>query len=114
MLTIQLTYAFTAEQTQQSLLDQATEYYCFPRLLIIDLQIAERPVVCQLIAQLRLTYPILPIVLLSSDHRAETVRQAYSFGVNAFVRKPADGAEWKKQIGSMASYWLDVVTLPKP
>lgn len=111
--TIRLNYAASAEQIQQGLLDQENEYYCFPRLLMLDLQIAECQLVWQLISDIRLSYPLLPIILISSDHRPETVRQAYTSGVNAFVKKQTDWNKWKAQLVGLAHYWLKVVTLPK-
>jgi len=112
--TIRLNYAASVEQIQQGLLDQESEYYCFPRLLMLDLQIAECQLVWQLISDIRLSYPLLPIILISSDHRPETVRQAYTSGINAFIKKQTDWNKWKAQLVGLAYYWLKVVTLPKP
>ena len=110
---VQLIYSSTADQTLESLQTKAAEYYSFPRLLVLDLEIADRPIAWQLLEKIKLNFGLLPVIITSLDPRLETTLQVYSRGAQAFVRKPMDWAEWKEKLDALSSYWLQIVTLPK-
>ncbi|MVM32494.1 response regulator [Spirosoma sp. HMF4905] len=111
MPTVRLNYAQTPEQTLQCLVDYTAEYYNFPRLLILDLAIAEEQLAWQLLEAIRVHYPTLTIVMTSLDHRSETRRQAYTLGAHAFISKSRDWAQWKEQVDGLAHYWLKLAIL---
>ncbi|RYF65702.1 MAG: hypothetical protein EOO39_24400 [Cytophagaceae bacterium] len=62
---IELSYCSTGDETLGSLDTLANEYYNFPGLLLLDLEIATRPMAWQLLKQIRACYPLLPVVLIS-------------------------------------------------
>lgn len=110
---IELAYSSTSDETLACLDIMANEYYNFPGLLLLDLEIASRPVAWQLLEKIRASYQLLPVVLISLDGRSETIRQAYDLGANGFVHKSMNWYRWEQQLASLADYWLQVVSLPK-
>lgn len=110
---IKLVYSSTSDETLACLDTMANEYYDFPSLLLLDLEIAARPVTWQLLEQIRASYHLLPVVVISLDGRLETVKQAYDLGANGFVHKSLNWHRWEQQLISLADYWLQVVSLPK-
>lgn len=54
----------------------------------------------------------LPVVVLSSSDRDADILNSYKFGVNAYVRKPVDSAEFIAAIQKLESFWLELVVLP--
>jgi len=110
---IELSFCSTSEETLGSLDTLANEYYNFPGLLLLNLDIATRPIAWQLLEQIRTRYPLLPVVLLSVDGQLETIRQAYDLGAHSFIHRSIDWPRWQEQLGSLTDYWLKVVNLPK-
>lgn len=110
---IELIYSSTSDEILACLDTMANEYYNFPSLLLLDLEIATRPIAWQLLEQIRSRFPLLPVVLISLDGRLETIKQAYDLGAHGFVHKSMDWHRWEQQLISLADYWLQVVSLPK-
>lgn len=110
---IELIYSSTSDDILACLNTRANEYYNFPSLLLLDLEIATRPIAWQLLEQIRSSFPLLPVVLISLDGRLETIKQAYDLGVHGFVHRSMDWQRWEAQLASLADYWLQVVSLPK-
>jgi CheY-like chemotaxis protein len=54
----------------------------------------------------------LPVVMLTtSDEESDMVR-SYSLGVNSYVRKPVDFAEFSEAVSQLGLYWLLLNKLP--
>ena len=51
---------------------------------------------------------LLPVVLLTSSEEERDRLNAYSGGVNSFVRKPLDFAEFAETVSRLGVYWLAV------
>ena len=49
---------------------------------------------------------MLPIVVLTSSKEDQDLIQAYTHGVNSYVRKPVDFNEFVDAIGKLGLYWL--------
>ncbi len=56
----------------------------------------------------------IPVVLFSSDRRADTVDLAYSLGANAFFSKPISLDQYISKIRILVEHWLDLAELPTP
>jgi len=110
---IELIYCSTADETLSRLDSLANEYYNFPGLLLLNLEIATRPIAWQLLEQIRTRYLLLPVVLISEDGQIETIRRAYDSGSHSFIHKSMDWSRWEEQLASLADYWLQVVNLPQ-
>ncbi|GAB4028946.1 response regulator [Spirosoma koreense] len=110
---VELLYSATVDETLICLSTTAMEYYNFPSLLLLDLDMAPRPLAWSLLEQIRASYRLLPIVVISSDQQLETIQQVYELGIQAFVYKSPDQDRWQAQLDELAHYWLTIVTLPK-
>jgi two-component system response regulator len=49
---------------------------------------------------------LLPVVVLTSSKEDEDVLRSYSLGVNAYVRKPVDFAEFALAAKTLGLFWL--------
>jgi two-component system response regulator len=49
---------------------------------------------------------MLPVVVLTSSKEEQDMIQAYSIGVNSYVRKPVDFNQFVEAIGQLGLYWL--------
>jgi two-component system, response regulator len=49
---------------------------------------------------------LLPVVMLSSSTEEEDVIRSYSFGANAYVRKPVDFGEFAEAARTLGFFWL--------
>lgn len=47
-----------------------------------------------------------PVVILTSSREEQDMIQAYSLGVNSYVRKPVDFNQFVEAIGQLGLYWL--------
>lgn len=48
----------------------------------------------------------LPVVILTSSREEQDLVNAYSIGVNSYVRKPVDFNQFVDAIGQLGLYWL--------
>ena len=48
----------------------------------------------------------LPVVVLTSSKEAEDIGRSYSFGANAYVRKPVDFGEFATAAKTLGLFWL--------
>jgi len=56
---------------------------------------------------------MLPVVILTSSKEEQDLVNAYSIGVNSYVRKPVDFSQFVNAIGQLGLYWL-VLNEPPP
>jgi len=49
---------------------------------------------------------LLPVVLLTSSGEEQDIVQGYKSGVNSYVRKPVDFADFSAAIQALGLYWL--------
>ena len=56
---------------------------------------------------------MLPVVILTSSKEEQDLVNAYSIGVNSYVRKPVDFNQFVEAIGQLGLYWL-VLNEPPP
>ncbi|HWF07925.1 MAG TPA: response regulator [Bryobacteraceae bacterium] len=54
----------------------------------------------------------IPVVILTSSGEQRDVMESYRLGVNGYIQKPVDIAEFRKAIRALASYWLEVNLSP--
>jgi two-component system response regulator len=48
----------------------------------------------------------LPVVILTTSREHEDIARGYSFGANAYVRKPVDFAEFAEAAKTLGLFWL--------
>lgn len=56
---------------------------------------------------------MLPVVILTSSKEEQDIINAYSIGVNSYIRKPVDFNQFVEAIGQLGLYWL-VLNEPPP
>ena len=55
---------------------------------------------------------LLPVVVLTSSKEDEDIVRSYSFGANAYVRKPLAFAEFAEATKALGMFWLMLNELP--
>ena len=55
----------------------------------------------------------LPIVVLTSSREEPDLQRCYALGVNAYVVKPVDFADFLKAIGNLGVFWA-LINQPPP
>lgn len=48
----------------------------------------------------------IPVVVFTSSQEPRDIVESYRFGVNSYIVKPVDYAEFNNTVRSIASYWL--------
>lgn len=51
---------------------------------------------------------LLPVVMLTTSRQERDIAESYSGGVNSYVRKPVDYAEFVEAVNNLGVYWLDL------
>lgn len=54
----------------------------------------------------------IPVIVLTTSSADEDIVRAYDLGVNSFISKPVSFGELVRVVGTLGSYWLEVVHLP--
>jgi two-component system response regulator len=57
---------------------------------------------------------LLPVVVLTSSIEERDLHQSYSLGVNSYIRKPVDFAQFKEAASQIGVYWLLLNQPPPP
>ena len=54
----------------------------------------------------------LPVVVLTTSRAEEDVLRTYDLGVNSYITKPVEIADFFRVINVLGDYWLQIVELP--
>jgi CheY-like chemotaxis protein len=54
----------------------------------------------------------IPVVILTTSNAEKDILGAYGLHANAYVTKPLDFDHFMKVVGSIESFWLEIVKLP--
>jgi len=80
-----------------------------PQVILLDLKLKTTSgldVLRQLKADARAR--TIPVVVFTSSQREIEVVESYRLGVNSFVIKPTDAAEYMQVVGDIGHYWLNI------
>jgi CheY-like chemotaxis protein len=55
---------------------------------------------------------LLPVVMLTSSDAEDDIVRSYRLGVNGFVRKPVDHAQYRAALRALGNYWLQLNETP--
>ena len=55
----------------------------------------------------------IPVVILTTSREEEDILKSYDLGANSFISKPVGFDSLVQIVSTMASYWFQVVELPK-
>lgn len=56
----------------------------------------------------------IPVVVLSSSQEERDLLESYELGVNSYIVKPMDFAEFGESVRLLGQYWLQFNQTPKP
>jgi two-component system, response regulator len=85
-----------------------------PSLMLLDLKLPKVPgleVLRRIRADARTRR--LPVVILTSSTQEQDVGSGYDLGVNGYIRKPVDFAQFVVAVGQLGFYWL-ILNEPPP
>jgi two-component system response regulator len=54
----------------------------------------------------------IPVIVLTASTREEDIVRSYDLGVNTFISKPVEFADFIKVVTTIQDYWLIIATLP--
>ncbi|QDK80217.1 response regulator [Spirosoma sp. KCTC 42546] len=90
----------------------AAEPRAFPWLVLQALLLPQLSNGLALLTEIRSRYPLLPVVVLSSQQEAGLVEKVYLAGAHSLLVKPASLTEWELHFHTLNEYWFNIVTLP--
>ncbi|HEY4027347.1 MAG TPA: response regulator [Candidatus Dormibacteraeota bacterium] len=56
----------------------------------------------------------LPVIVLTSSDEQRDLVEAYRLGVNSYIRKPVDFAEFAETVKTIGHYWVILNLVPRP
>lgn len=80
-----------------------------PKIILLDLKLKTMnglDVLRQLKADARAK--TIPVVVFTSSQREIELVESYRLGVNSYILKPTDAAEYMRVVGEIGHYWLNV------
>ena len=54
----------------------------------------------------------IPVIMLTTSDLHNDIHQAYQYGVNSYITKPGDIAQYMRMIELLDGFWFTVVKLP--
>jgi CheY-like chemotaxis protein len=84
-----------------------------PDLIVLDLNLPGtdgREVLRQIKQDTNLK--TIPVVVFTTSNNPKDVQDCYQDGVNAYIVKPIDFHQLKRNIQTLVDYWFEVTTLP--
>lgn len=106
-------FAATAQETLSYLKSSFALQRDIPRLVFLDLSLPDLTDGFTLLSQLRTQYPLLPVIILSSQSEPVVINKSYQLGAHSFLAKPQSLDEWEILFQSINEYWLGTVTLSR-
>jgi two-component system, response regulator len=84
-----------------------------PRLVLLDLKLPKIDglEVLREIKKDPRTKPV-PVVVMTSSKEQRDMVEGYQLGVNSYIQKPVDFAEFREIIGKLGFYWLVINQFP--
>ncbi len=84
-----------------------------PDLVLLDLNLP-RLSGREVLERIRATQALrpLPVVVLTTSHRADEIRDLYAAGANTYIEKPQDFKRFVDVLRTIQHYWLDMALLP--
>ena len=86
-----------------------------PTLVLLDLKLPKIDGL-EVLAQIRADERtrMMPVVVLTSSAEESDLLKSYQLGVNSYVRKPVDFAEFVEATRQLGVYWLILNEQPRP
>ena len=86
-----------------------------PDLIMLDLNLPRKDG-REVLAEIKSDESLMtiPVVVLTTSRAEQDVLQAYKHHANCYITKPVDFEQFLKVVRSIESFWLMLVTLPRP
>lgn len=108
---VEPTFATTTQEALAFLKHSFRQQEIFPKLLLFDLSLPTTSQGFALLEEVRIRYPLLPVIILSSEQDQLLVNKAYQLGAHSFLGKPSSLEEWENHFQRLKEYWIWTVTL---
>lgn len=85
-----------------------------PKLVLLDLKLPKVDGL-EVLREIRATLETraVPVVILTSSAQQRDIVETYKLGVNSYIQKPVNSAQFRQTIRTLGYYWL-VVNRPAP
>src|SRR6266851_3441274 len=85
-----------------------------PKLVLLDLKLPKVDGM-QVLQEIKASPALrtIPVVVLTSSSEQRDIVESYQLGVNSYIQKPVDIAQFRQTIKTLGLYWL-VVNQPPP
>ena len=85
-----------------------------PKLILLDLKLPKIDGL-EVLREIRATPQTraIPVVILTSSAEQRDIVETYKLGVNSYIQKPVDSAQFRQTVKTAGYYWL-VVNRPPP
>ena len=85
-----------------------------PDLVLLDLNLPKRDG-REVLAEIKGDESLrqIPVVVLTTSREEEDILRSYDLGANSFVSKPVGFASLVQIVSGIASYWFQLVELPR-
>jgi CheY-like chemotaxis protein len=87
-----------------------------PDLILLDLNLPGLDG-CQVLTRIKADpyLRVIPVIILTTSHRPEDIRESYEAGANTYIPKPAEYKRYREIIATLRDYWFDTaVKVPRP
>jgi two-component system, chemotaxis family, response regulator Rcp1 len=86
-----------------------------PDLILLDLNLPRRDG-RQVLSEIRQDrhLQLIPVVVLTTSEAEQDIIKSYQLHANCYITKPVDLEKFITIVHSIESFWLSVVTLPRP
>ena len=108
---VEPTFATTTQDALTFLKHSSDQQENFPKLLLLDPSLPKTIHGFALLEEIRIRYPLLPVIILSSEQDQPLVNKAYQLGAHSFMGKPLSLEEWENHFQLIKEYWFWTVTL---
>ena len=80
-----------------------------PKLILLDLKLPKLDGL-QVLEELKSSpeHRKIPVVVLTSSGEERDIVESYKLGVNSYIQKPVDAAQFRQAIKTLGLYWLVV------
>ena len=87
----------------------------YPKMMLLDLKLPKVTGI-EVLQQVRADpkWNSLPVVVMTSSREDRDLKECYALGVNSYIVKPVDFAQFAEVVGQLGMYWVVLNETPSP